>query len=106
MIYRLGIKFSIITLKRFKFCEGKTVSTVTNAVLKKIMNNVTATEYSWQGRKGKKSLHNLFRLSALIKKAVREKCPSCTDTEIESAIGYWLAQAKARIQRQNKEGNV
>ncbi|KAL1487624.1 hypothetical protein ABEB36_015713 [Hypothenemus hampei] len=54
-------------LKRFKFCEGKTVSTVTNAVLKKIMNNVTATEYSWQGRKGKKSLHNLFRLSALIK---------------------------------------
>ncbi|KAL1488618.1 hypothetical protein ABEB36_014421 [Hypothenemus hampei] len=87
-------------IERFKCCKNKKVTTVTNAVLRKLITDELAMEYSWQGRKGKKSINKLSRLSQFIKKVVRVNCASCTDSKIESAAGYWFAQAKSRIQRQ------
>ncbi|KAL1506652.1 hypothetical protein ABEB36_005977 [Hypothenemus hampei] len=68
-------------IQRLKFCTGK-----------KLM-------LFWHGKKGKKPLNKLIRLTKLIKKAVQVNCPTSTDTQIESAGGYWLAQASIRIKR-------
>ncbi|KAL1487929.1 hypothetical protein ABEB36_015314 [Hypothenemus hampei] len=47
-------------LKRLKFCEGRKVTITTNLILKKLISDELATEFSWHGRKGKKSLKKYF----------------------------------------------
>lgn len=45
--------------------EGKTVSKVTNNLLKTIFTNEFATHYSWKGQKEKKKLEN-FKIFKVI----------------------------------------
>ncbi|KAL1489113.1 hypothetical protein ABEB36_014057 [Hypothenemus hampei] len=87
-------------IQRMKFCSGKTVNFVVNSILKKLFTNELAAEFSWHGKKGKKPLNKLIRLTKLIKKAVQVNCSSSTDNQIETSAGYWLAQANIRIKRQ------
>ncbi|KAL1492508.1 hypothetical protein ABEB36_010752 [Hypothenemus hampei] len=78
-------------IQRFKFCEGRKITRLTNLILNKLISDELASEFSWHGKKGKK----IFKEN----KAVKANCASCTDTEIEIAVGHWLAQASTRINR-------
>ncbi|KAL1488792.1 hypothetical protein ABEB36_014590 [Hypothenemus hampei] len=54
-------------IQRLKFCTGKKVNAIVNLILKKLFSNELAAEYSWHGKKGKKPLNKLIRLTKLIK---------------------------------------
>ncbi|XP_016656395.1 uncharacterized protein LOC107882504 isoform X1 [Acyrthosiphon pisum] len=82
--------------------EGKTISKVTNNLLKTIFTNELASMYSWKGQKNKKKLEDLH-ISKVIIAAVRKKFDNIHNCKQEtiSSIMSWMAQAPTRIQRSN-----
>ncbi|XP_063220044.1 uncharacterized protein LOC134529655 [Bacillus rossius redtenbacheri] len=67
---------------------------VTN-LLKRMLTNQLATEYSWLGAKGKKNFRKL-ELSHVVMRVVRFHYPSATETEVSIIISNWLKHAKKR----------
>ncbi|XP_064487635.1 uncharacterized protein LOC135399824 [Ornithodoros turicata] len=73
---------------------GVSPESCTRRILRTLMSDRVAAEFSWQGKKGKHSFCNL-NVSRRIIAAVKST-RKCSDYTIESAIKDWLRHAPAR----------
>ncbi|XP_064463675.1 uncharacterized protein LOC135374669 [Ornithodoros turicata] len=73
---------------------GVSPESCTRRILRTLMSDRVAAEFSWQGKKGKHSFCNL-NVSRCIIAAVKST-RKCSDYTIESAIKDWLRHAPAR----------
>ncbi|KAK0174250.1 hypothetical protein PV327_011098 [Microctonus hyperodae] len=88
--------FNIEKIVSVKKAGGNTVNTASAAVLKKLLDDSVAEQFSWDGRKHKKEFKT-FLTAKLLRKAVHSMCqPACTDLQIKNVASQWLTQAKTR----------
>ncbi|XP_016658364.1 uncharacterized protein LOC100571960 [Acyrthosiphon pisum] len=93
--------------------EGKTITKITNSLLRTVISDDLAKEYSWKGQKNKNAFKDLT-ISKIIIDAVFKKFSNIQDCkqEIKRSIMTWLAQAPTRIirfntlQKKNKQTTV
>ncbi|GAB1865731.1 hypothetical protein CAJAP_06810 [Camponotus japonicus] len=71
-------------------------------ILRKIITNTLAQDFSWAGRKTKRCFKDLS-LTKIIIQAVRTMYGSVTDNEIAESISKWLTQASLRTQRERQQ---
>ncbi|XP_077256487.1 uncharacterized protein LOC143894216 [Temnothorax americanus] len=69
-------------------------------ILKKMLTNPLAQQFSRAGRKNKHSFKNL-KLANIITQAVRTVHRQITDAEIANSISKWLSQGTLRFQRES-----
>jgi len=69
-------------------------------ILKKMLTNPLAQQFSWAGRKNKHSFKDL-KLANIITQAVRAVHRQITDAEIANSISKWLSQGTLRFQRES-----
>uniref|UniRef100_A0A1Y1KAW5 DUF4806 domain-containing protein n=1 Tax=Photinus pyralis TaxID=7054 RepID=A0A1Y1KAW5_PHOPY len=78
---------------------GSDVNSITTRILRQILSNSLAQQFSWAGFKGKSSFKDL-RMAKLLIKTVRTMKNDVTDDLIVEAGSKWLAQAKVRACRE------
>ncbi|KAL5237318.1 hypothetical protein ACI65C_004728 [Semiaphis heraclei] len=82
-------------VKNMTLIGGTSLGELLRRILKKIMTDEVAEEFSWFGRQKKFSFATTG-LADLIKSAVKIKYPDQSDKDIEVIAGTWLAKAKER----------
>lgn len=83
-----------------KLVGGSNPHVMIRNMLKKLLTNTLAQQFSWVGKKAKRSFKDL-RLANVIIQAVRTVHNQITDTEIANSIAKWLTQGTLRVQREN-----
>ncbi|KAK0073731.1 hypothetical protein PV326_013117 [Microctonus aethiopoides] len=88
-----SVTFGIISAKKV---GGDTVNTASAAILKKLLDDSVAEQFSWDGKQQKKEFKTLLT-AKLLRKAVHSMCqPACTDLQIKTVASQWLAQVLQR----------
>ncbi|XP_016664431.1 uncharacterized protein LOC100169131 [Acyrthosiphon pisum] len=83
--------------------EGKSISKVTNSLLRTIFTDTFASDYSWKGQKEKKKLEN-YKIFKVIINCVGKKFPNSENYKMDviASVMNWFAQAPTRILRDEK----
>ncbi|KMQ82446.1 hypothetical protein RF55_22962, partial [Lasius niger] len=82
-----------------KLVGGNNPHVMIRNMLKKLLTNSLAQQFSWAGKKAKCSFKDL-KLANVIIQAVRTVHNQITDTEISNSIAKWLTQGTLRAQRE------
>ncbi|KAL5234629.1 hypothetical protein ACI65C_002039 [Semiaphis heraclei] len=83
-------------VKNMSLIGGSSFSELLRRILKTILTNQVAEQFSWFGRQKKLSFATTA-LADLVKSAVKIKYKEETDKHIECVAGTWLAKAKERM---------
>ncbi|XP_071572057.1 uncharacterized protein [Temnothorax nylanderi] len=81
LIYIRGdirIQKKVIYVKRF---GGSDVNLMTTGILKKLLDDCVAEQFSWDGKRNKKEFKILL-IAKVLKRAVSSACPNYTEIEI------------------------
>ncbi|XP_063232477.1 uncharacterized protein LOC134536615 [Bacillus rossius redtenbacheri] len=81
-----------------KTLGGVNITDVTFSVMKKILSNEVAMEYSYFGFKGKKTFKNL-KLSEVVISVVRCHVRDATEKAVGDRVAAWLKHARTRLSR-------
>ncbi|XP_050064189.1 uncharacterized protein LOC126553034 [Aphis gossypii] len=97
--YDLGYNDKLLSAFMFA-SEGKSISKVTNSLLKTIFTDKFASAYSWKGQKEKKKLEN-YKIFKVIINCVGIKFPNSANYKMDviASVMNWFAQAPTRILR-------
>ncbi|KAK0072677.1 hypothetical protein PV325_010993, partial [Microctonus aethiopoides] len=102
IVINTRVPIKIVSAKKV---GGDTVNTASAAILKKLLDDSVAEQFSWDGKQQKKEFKTLLT-AKLLKKAVHSMCqPACTDLQIKTVASQWLAQAKTRRKRRERRSN-
>ncbi|XP_011858099.1 PREDICTED: uncharacterized protein LOC105555682 isoform X2 [Vollenhovia emeryi] len=91
-------KFKDKVLNIFKFVGGVNAHAMIRNIMKMVMTDTLAQNFSWTGRKNKRSFKDLS-LSKMIIQAVCVKQKELTENDIAEYTSKWLSQATVRVQR-------
>ncbi|XP_031328859.1 uncharacterized protein LOC116174854 isoform X3 [Photinus pyralis] len=86
-------------VSEFTTIGGHDVQSLTVNILKKLLSNKVAVEYSLQGKKKKKIFKNLLSYQMIIS-AVRYHKSCATEVDISGCIATWLSQSGLRMARE------
>ncbi|XP_071652693.1 uncharacterized protein [Temnothorax longispinosus] len=93
------IKFRDTVLNVFKLVGRVDAHAMIQNIMKKVMTDTLAQNFSWTGKRNKRSFKDL-NFSKMIIQAVRVKYNGLTDNDIAEYTSKWLSQATVRVQRE------
>ncbi|KAK4886767.1 hypothetical protein RN001_003038 [Aquatica leii] len=86
----------------FSSLGGKDIITKTNLILKRILSNSIAKEFSFLGTRNNKKCFSKLLLQKVVIEAVGVGSPSTTEVEICNAIKVWLKHSSQRLSHENR----